>query len=533
MQSPAALPQTSDQQISEDAKSSDYGLTGFVDEWLSEKDLALKQPIIAAFKEQDDECALGLIDGVIPLLPKTSPIYILLENKKADILTRLGRVDEGAVIFSKLIKTFPEVIPVRQTAIAALAYTRSVDLAARWWIELSAISEDKAREIDGYTLNAAINNLEAAGENDLRDKLYIALEQINYNPGSITQTDKMYVSHFINAARDRGRDDEARIALNKISDATALIELAANKRYFRFWDNIDVSHQALTAKVLIKLTALGQEFATDAEGLTARQYLRYATSFTDPKTVTDAYLPILDNLISQSNKNISPDEYTPFLVASLADALISVGKQDTAEKLMVKAYAAFGDQSGSIRLNVTSNYAVLLKEAGRPEEALPLIERAIAELTASNSSIDALARMHTIRLESYYMLNRINEAADSRAAVEKVRDSMVGIYSDAMLANGDYSAARDAVTNKLGSSDPDAAISYLQHPLDFNLTPSDKKAEAAKDKLRNDQAVIDALSRIGRILPIKPIFLDGFDQGDIVKAFKASVAPRLLTLLSQ
>jgi hypothetical protein len=490
-----------------------------IDGMLQAEEREFRTAILRAVDDADPVRSIEKIDALIPLLGRNSPTQIFLRTQKARRTVESGSVELGAAAFQTLLKRYPHIIPIKLIAIHSLGYTTAADISARNWIELAARHPQAARAVDGYTLGAVATNLEAKAQIDVRDALLLALDNIGYDPGSTILRDQMQIAIFLNAAADRGREAEAHAALGKISNPAELVEIAAQQKYNDYWKSIATDPASLETKAQSYLSALRADFVKAENGQVAGAYLSASRSYTDPVTVTSAYAPVLDRLIGQSGQGGYDTFDAQFWVAPLAWAWTESGSQERAEALFESALPAFDDTHGITRLNISANYALHLLDDDRPSEALAFIEPAIAELEAADSSLTALSQMHAVRLRAYHELGRPERAFASRRNLESHRASLLSIYSDAMLAIGDDSAARDAIISVLRSRDPRAAISYLQAPLQPLRLPRHVVHETAKDRLRQDPAIKSALLSVGRIVEVSPIRLADFDHSGAAEEF--------------
>lgn len=490
-----------------------------IDDILRADEREFRTAILRAVEDPDPLRSIEKIDAIAPLLDRSSPTQILLQAQRARRTVEAGSVEEGAAAFQALLRRYPQIIPVKLNAIYSLGYTNAADVAARNWIELAARHPQAARALDGYTLGAVTTNLEAKAQIDLRDALFLALENIGYDPGSTILRDQMQIAIFFNAAADQGREAEAQTALSKVSNPTELLEIAAQKRYQDYWSSIAINPSSLEDSARAYLSALRADFARGEDGQVAGAYLSAARSYTDPEVVASAYAPVLDRLIKQSGQGGYDTFDAQFWVAPLAWAWAESGSKKRAEALFKTALPAFDDTRGVIRLNISANYALHLLEDDRPREALAFIEPAIAELEAADLSLTALAQMHGVRLRAYHELDQPEQAIASRRKLESHKSALLNIYSDTMLAIGDDAAARDAILSVLRSSDPRAAISYLQLPLRPLSLPMHAENEAAKERLRQDPAIKNALLPVGRIVNASPIRLVDFDHSGAAEEF--------------
>ncbi len=490
-----------------------------IDGMLRAAEREFRTAILRAVEDPDPVRSIEKIDALIPLLGRSSPTQIFLETQKARRTVETGSIEIGAAAFQALLKRYPQIIPIKLNAIHSLAYTTAADISARNWIELAARHPQAARAVDGYTLGAVATNLEAKAQIDVRDALFLALDNIGYDPGSTILRDQMQIAIFFNAAADRGREAEAQSALAKISDPAELVEIAAQQKYNDYWGSIATDPASLETRAQSYLSALRDDFVKADNGQVAGAYLSASRAYTDPVTVASAYAPVLDRLIGQSGQGGYDTFDAQFWVAPLAWAWTESGSQERAEALFKSALPAFDDTHGVTRLNISANYALHLLEDDRPSEALAFIEPAIAELEAADSSLTALSQMHAVRIRAYHELGRPERAFASRRNLESHRASLLSIYSDAMLAIGDDTAARDAIISVLRSRDPRAAISYLQSPLQPLRLPRHVAHESSKDLLRQDPAIKSALLSVGRVVEVSPIILTDFDHSNAAEEF--------------
>lgn len=490
-----------------------------IDTLLQENEREFRTAIVRAMEDRDPATSIEKINALIPLLGSSSPAQIMLQTLKASRIVETGSIDIGTAAFEALLKRYPQIVPIKLYAIDSLGYTTAADISARTWIELAAHDPEAARAVDGYTLRAVATNLKAKAQNDLRDALLMALADIGYDPGSTILRDQMQIAIFGNAAADQGREAKAREALSKILDPEELVEIAAQQKYNVFWGSIATDPPTLEIKAQSYLSALRADFVKAEDGQVAGYYLSALRSYTDPAIVTSTYAQILDRLIGQSDQSGYATFEAQFWVAPLAAAWAESGSPERAEAVFKSALLAFDGTHDLTRLNISANYALHLLEDDRSSEALAFIEPAITELEAANSDLTALSRMHAVRLRAYHELGRPELGHASRRNLEDHKTSLLNIYSDAMLAIGDDTAAGDAIISVLRSRDPRAAISYLQSPLQLPKLPEHIALETSKERLRQDPAIKSALLSVGRIVNISPITLADFDQSNAVDEF--------------
>ena len=483
------------------------------------EDRALIAPIRRAIAEQDPMASVQKLDSVIALIDRNSPMHVFLSAYRASRTVSAGNVADGTRAFETLVGRHPKLIPLKLMAIQSLSYTSSAHLAAEYWIDLAARNPQLARKVPGYTLNALAGNLGAQGDIDGKAALYLALDRIGYDPGSVVLRDQMQRAIFVNAANDQGRDDQAIAALNKIVDPGDLIVIASQAQYRRFWPHIALDTASLTTRGNRHLSALQADFLAADNGLTAGRFLRAAASFGDPAEVAREYTGLLERMPQAEGQNRYADFDTPFWVPPIAMAWLAADDAGQAEALFQRSLERYSETAGTNKLNITANYALLLLDLERPRDALALIEPSIKQLSAVDQSLGAQAQMHGVRLQAYHMLDRPRAAADSRRFLETVRMSQLATYAQTMLAIGEFEGAKSAVIASLRSREPGQAIGLLQHPIETFGTEREAARDALIDSLRNDPQVLAALDGVGRILTIAPIELDSPDHTVIARQF--------------
>ncbi len=459
---------------------------------------------MAAMREADPVRRLSLLSAVLDDAPKPSPPHAFLSMAYAETLSEAGREDAALDLLDGLLIQYPDNPAIRMQAIYRLAYTSQAERAGRMWIELAASDPRAARELDGYTLDALTGNLQVQGKTAAIDALYLALDRIGYDPGSQERRSRMYHTLFDNAARDDGRADQARAALAKIDSPEILRSILANRFLRKYWPFLPSDEAAWRQKAIATMDAMIRDADASDEGLLTLALLTNARHFVSPRAVIDAYQPELDAVLSS---NADPDTKTDyaFWVSPLAFAHWTNGEPNRAERLY-RAALRFYDTSGETnRINVSANYARFLVAQGRPEEALALAEPALIELTAKDTALGALLKIHSVRLVALHALGRDAQARESRMALEQSRTTSPAVYVDAMLKIGEFEAARDALVDALNSADAQDAVEHLQRPMGAYLSPYELKGEAALDTLRGDPKVRAALRRVGRIVELEPI----------------------------
>ncbi|NTZ43226.1 hypothetical protein G7A66_09005 [Altererythrobacter sp. SALINAS58] len=470
-------------------------------------------------EERDANQAIKEIDALMLSLNVNSPMQLFLQTYKAQRVVESGRVEEGEAAFQALMDEYPELLVIKLSAIHSLGYTTAADTAARLWIETSARHPEDARAVGGYTLGAVAGNLEARSQIDLRDALFLTLDNIGYDPGTASLRNQMQVALFTNAAADTGREDQAREALAKITDPEQLINIAAQRRFQAYWSEIDTGPASIEGDTEALLDAMKNDFIAAGNGTAAGAFLSHAVTFTEPEAAANAYTPVLDRIMEQGERSAYSMYDAMFWVAPLARAWGASGSPERAHSLYEAALRSFGDSRGVNRLNVSANYAVHLLENDRPREALEYIEPAIADLEASDSALTALPPMHAVRLRAYHQLGQSEQAAASRQNLEANKSALLNIYVDTMLAIGEEAAAKDALLTELRSADPIDAISYLQLPLNRLVQPARVEAESAKERMRHDPEIARALQEVGRIVDVSPVSVSGFDHAGVAREF--------------
>ena len=466
-------------------------------------------------EDPDANQAIKDIDALMLSLNVNSPMQLFLQTYKAQRIVESGRVEEGEAAFRELMAEYPELLVIKLSAIHSLGYTTAADTAARLWIETAARHPEAARAVGGYTLGAVAGNLEARSQVDLRDALFLALDNIGYDPGTASLRNQMQIALFTNAAADSGREDQAREALAKITNPGQLINIAAQRRFQTYWSEIDTKPASLEGKTEALLDAMKNDFVAAGNGTAAGAFLSHAVSFTEAEAAANAYTPVLDRIMEQGEQSAYSMYDAMFWVAPLARAWEAGGSPERANSLYEKALRSFGNSRGVNRLNVSANYAVHLLENERPRKALEYIEPAIADLEASDSALTALPPMHAVRLRAYHQLGQSEQATASRQNLEANKSALLEIYIDTMLAIGEEAAAKDALLAELRSADPSDAIAYLQLPLNRLMQPARVAAESAKEQLRQDPEVARALSAVGRVVDVSPVSVTGFDHDSV------------------
>ncbi len=471
-------------------------------------DAALRADVQRAFEEENHARRLVLLEDVAPKVDRTSIAGdAMVRTAIATALAELGRTGEARESFDVVIKRYPFMLGPRLSGIYSLSFTSEAQTAARWWIELAVADPAAAKLLDGYTFDTITRNLIGIGHLDARDALYLALDGIGYDPGSITRISKMQFALFRILSADPERHDEARAALAKIKDPLILQNILSASVNRPFWEEIGTAEEDWRERVHTMLIQTAQDVAKVDDGFLAGTFLFIADDFVRPDQLVDRYLPQLQQELIANGGDDQAHQYA-FWLPPLARALVLAGRPEDAEELYRTGLEALEGMDSVTRLNVSSNYAVFLDAEGRPEEALAMIEPAIEELERRDTDHYAALQMRAVRVVALHHLGRLASDDPDIAMLDNTRDGMFSTYADTMLLIGRQDELRRVVLARLSGDHWRAPLEYLQHGLGTQLTQRQREIEAGRQRLRDDPDIRKALARVGRIVEVPQVTID-------------------------
>lgn len=482
----------------------DRNLALLVESTLPDEDKKFGSSVISALSESDPEDGIRKMMAVRTQLGGPSIVDSLLGVRIAKYHVALGRNEAAARLYEELIRDYPDLPGPRQRAIRSLAYTDQAVTAARIWIDFAASQPRAAKRIDGYTFGALASNLAALRQSDTRNALFIALDRIGYDPGSNTRRNQLYMGLFENAAADRNRTEEARSSLAKIENNELLRTILSDRRYRRFWNEIETSPTSWRIRTSRWVDALALDSSNGGDGVVTNRFFEAVRHYSGPTRLISTYEPELLRVFESDKAPNRVHNYV-FWASSLADAHLMEQNFERADQLLRKSWHFFEEMDGVNSTNVSANHARLLNLQGKHAEALALIEPAIGRLEARQTALVALAQMHAVRIEALYSLGRLDEGLDSIAALENSRAQLLATYAQTMLKIDRFEDARNAVRTGLRSRSYQQALRFLQRPMGMYQNDETRHNERLIEGLRNDPSIKEALARKGRIVEIEPI----------------------------
>jgi hypothetical protein len=274
--------------------------------------------------------------------------------------------------------------------------------------------------------------------------------------------------------------------------------LLTQSRYRDLWPDIETwAGSRLERQWTIYLAEARARWKADKTAQHSLDYLSALLAARHYRTAVRELLPSFDH----------PDKVRDyeliFGVNSLAETLARLGRWNDAEALYARAQAVWplGEQANA--LNIAANRARFLLFAGRPADALKLMDQVLVESRKWGPQVgsDATAAMHHYRACMLHQLGRDAEASVSMtvAVAGETPPAVAGLH----LCMGDPQSAKKALIAGLQNEEfRGGIIGFVQVPNDDPL-PSDysKEMRVRSDALRNDPELLAAIAGYGRIVP--------------------------------
>ena len=344
---------------------------------LPEEDRQFGSSVFSALSEKDPEVGIRKMNAARAQLSGPSFVDALLQVRTAKHHVTLGRNDIASSLYQEAIQDYPDLPGPRQSAINSLAYTDQAVTAARMWMDFAASQPIAAKQIDGYTFGALASNLLAVRQVDTRNALFIALDRIDYDPGSNIRRNQLFMGLFENAAADRNRFEEAKIILSKIENIAFLRSILSDRRYRRFWGEIPNNPTNWRIRASRWLDALAIDSASENDGVVANTFFTAVRQYSGPTKLLSAYEPALSGVYDNELAPGPVHNYV-FWPSPLAEAFQLDARYDDADQLFRRSQSFFNGMDGLNGTNIAANYARMLNLQGRHDEALAQIEPAIA-----------------------------------------------------------------------------------------------------------------------------------------------------------
>ena len=455
---------------------------------------------------------LGRLEAVIGELPASNPASAMARAMKAQILVALGRRDEALADIRATMRAFPRLPVLWIGAIEVFAFTEHAGAAADFWIELADFNPAAARAIEDYYWITLGPQLGSTGQWAKEKELAAALESIGYDGGSEAGR-SLLAEVLFHAAMERGNLAGARVQLERISDPDSLLDILRNQRLSAVWEQNPWSDPSRRAPILRRwVDDLGR--AATADGLQAGIFIRTVASHAGPDQVTAAYEPVLRAQMAKGAAGLEDFDFS-FWLSPLATAHVIAGRPERADALYRDAVGYFATLDSPVRLNATSNYALVLQRQGRNAEAVPLIDESIEALDAAGGINGALLQMHAVRVLALEGLGRSREAEESLRVLAANRTVSFPSYVDTLLALGRYREARTALVEILEGNNYMLGVRLLQPSFAAFESPFDRDVRERRTRLAQDRRVRRALQGKGRVLGYEPVRLDPIALPDL------------------
>lgn len=462
-----------------------------------------EQPVAAELgrmmleRPEDPATALDRLDALLSRLGRPTRLRGMVQFVRATAFVALDQQGNAREAIEESIRLLPGYASPLLVAYSLEVYADRPAPAADYLLRAAEADPQTARRMPDYEVNGLVIRLAQQGERRRLQRVAERLFEIGWIGERITLRSRL-ARELIEGKLEAGDLDAARRLLPRLLAPADARRLLAQRRHRTIWP--DVERWAGPRQENLwpaYLNEVRQKWRASRSSENAEPYAQALETALHYETMAREFLPVFRGQLDEA-----ADYDLLWLSSRLAEALARLGRWEEADEVFARGLAVWPLGRDANALNVAANRARLRLARGDATAALIGIDAAIADSLRWEGQVSAgaLASMHWVRACALAELHREAEVASSLASVVAGRSATTSAATYVCL--GRHEAARDILIAALDEEGQrDDVIMFVQPraapPMQSGYG---RRIDARLDALRGDAALLEAVSRHGRVL---------------------------------